>query len=339
MRACRNVSILLVSPRKNSESGFALIWAALMLTTLLGICGFSVDLGNWYLHIERAQRAADSAALDGAVFLPGDVLRARDAAIKGLIANGLSAQEANAAAIAPIPGHSDQLSVTISTSVTDTFLGFLGIDPHHTFLRRGIATTKPSLHMNQGSNMLGTYYPGTAWGPVDNSAGHYWITIDGADVNKVDGDRFATRSCAGAGERVDNCRGNRNDEYTGHYDVNVSVRPQARGGVLRTYLSKPLTQAMHRQTRRVTRSDVPIHATTPEFPRHHRTIAPETRDPTCMRLMPTMRAWTPSRRHRRRRIPSETVQAARYATARFPEPRTLPRQCPTPHTARGSTNG
>src|SRR5688572_30077985 len=46
-----------------NERGFVLLWAALMLTVLMGMAGLAVDVGNWYLKIQRAQRAADSAAL------------------------------------------------------------------------------------------------------------------------------------------------------------------------------------------------------------------------------------------------------------------------------------
>ena len=58
--------------RARSERGYVAVTVAIMLTVLLGFCAFAVDVGNWYYTGQRAQRAADAAALAGVPYLPSD---------------------------------------------------------------------------------------------------------------------------------------------------------------------------------------------------------------------------------------------------------------------------
>ena len=51
-----------------------------MIAVLLGMAGLSVDIANWYLQGNREQKAADAAALAGAVYLPDDPARATSTA-------------------------------------------------------------------------------------------------------------------------------------------------------------------------------------------------------------------------------------------------------------------
>jgi hypothetical protein len=56
--------------------GSVIVYAALALVVLLGAAGLSIDMGNLYLQRDKAQRAADAAALAGAIQLmnnQGDV--------------------------------------------------------------------------------------------------------------------------------------------------------------------------------------------------------------------------------------------------------------------------
>ena len=47
-----------------------LIWFALTLSLLLAFAGFAVDFWHWDNEGARMQKAADAAALGGAVFMP-----------------------------------------------------------------------------------------------------------------------------------------------------------------------------------------------------------------------------------------------------------------------------
>ena len=57
--------------RRDGENGFVLVWMALMLTRAdRGFAGLAVDFWSWNREGARMQKAADAAALGGAVFMP-----------------------------------------------------------------------------------------------------------------------------------------------------------------------------------------------------------------------------------------------------------------------------
>lgn len=67
--ASKNWALLsFASTNDRSETGAVLVFVCVILTTLLSLTAFVVDIANWYLHAERYQRAADAAALAGAVY-------------------------------------------------------------------------------------------------------------------------------------------------------------------------------------------------------------------------------------------------------------------------------
>jgi Flp pilus assembly protein TadG len=56
--------------RLGKESGQAVVYVVLMMVVMLGMAAFVIDLGFWYLDHNRAQAAADRAALTAAANLP-----------------------------------------------------------------------------------------------------------------------------------------------------------------------------------------------------------------------------------------------------------------------------
>jgi hypothetical protein len=98
--------------RYRSESGLVLVWMALMLVVLLGMAGFAVDLGSWYLRSSKLQRAADAAALAGVVWMPGDPAAAQAAAVVTLQKNGIDTTKV--AVTYPPPTASQQFRVQLS---------------------------------------------------------------------------------------------------------------------------------------------------------------------------------------------------------------------------------
>ena len=70
-------------PEAARDSGFVLVWLALMVTALLGMAGLAIDVANWYFQAQRQQKAADAAALAGARSI-------RDQLIAQLTATGTS---------------------------------------------------------------------------------------------------------------------------------------------------------------------------------------------------------------------------------------------------------
>src|SRR5581483_708562 len=105
--------------RYRSESGLVLVWMALMLVVLLGMAGFAVDLGSWYLRSAKLQRAADAAALAGVVWMPGDPASAQAAAVATLKKNGVDVSKVSVSY--PPPASNQQFRVQLSDPSVPTF--------------------------------------------------------------------------------------------------------------------------------------------------------------------------------------------------------------------------
>src|SRR5450755_3971057 len=75
---------------ERDESGIALIWMSLFLMVLIGFAALAVDIGHGYLVAQRAQNAADAAALAGTIYLPGDLPTAQSAAATVASQNGFT---------------------------------------------------------------------------------------------------------------------------------------------------------------------------------------------------------------------------------------------------------
>jgi hypothetical protein len=98
--------------RRREESGVVLVWMALMMVVLLGMAGFAVDLGSWYLRSSKLQRAADAAALAGVVWMPGDPASAQAVAQATLAKNGIDTTKV--AVSYPAPGSPQQFRVKLT---------------------------------------------------------------------------------------------------------------------------------------------------------------------------------------------------------------------------------
>src|SRR5215210_6913861 len=63
------------SPRRpqHDESGMVAVWTAMLLVVIIGFTAWAVDFSGWKREGARMQRAADAAALAGAVFMPENV--------------------------------------------------------------------------------------------------------------------------------------------------------------------------------------------------------------------------------------------------------------------------
>src|SRR5690242_16798331 len=53
-----------------SEQGFYMVWTAVTFITVTAFAGLAMEYNRWQGIATRAQKAADAAALAGAVFMP-----------------------------------------------------------------------------------------------------------------------------------------------------------------------------------------------------------------------------------------------------------------------------
>lgn len=178
-----------------SEKGFALAYIALMMTVLVGIGGFAVDVGHWYLKAQRLQRSADSAALAGSVFLPGDATSAKSIAEDVLLRNY---DQSNIKTISQREGHPTQLKVQLTETVNNYFVGLVGFHKI-TLTRAAVAEYRPYVPMGSPSNMLGQEpsNSGPKWEKLTSvgTQSNYWLNIAAAGTAKSNGDRYSGGVC------------------------------------------------------------------------------------------------------------------------------------------------
>jgi hypothetical protein len=176
-----------------------------MLVVLVAFAGVSVDVGNWYFVGNKAQKAADSAALSGAVFLPSNLSVGQTVALDTAKGNGFSSTQGDTVTAAQA-ARPNQMRVTITRPVKNFFLGLLGIGTT-TLTRTAVAEFQGPVPMGSPDNRLGRD-PETGYDP------QFWINVAGPNATKVSGDRFTANTCGSTGQSstVANCSGT-NTEY------------------------------------------------------------------------------------------------------------------------------
>jgi hypothetical protein len=166
----------------------------MFFATLVGLGGASLDVGNWYLHIERTQRAADAAALAGAVSVPGHPDTAISVAKTVLEANNVD--PTTATDIGPNPGRPDRMDVTLHSSVRNYFLSIFGFKTF-SYDRTSHAGYLSAINMGSPDNSLGQE-PGVLGSTWSNSgsASNFFIGQNTAMFSKSEADRWNTNGCA-----------------------------------------------------------------------------------------------------------------------------------------------
>lgn len=196
--------------KSRRERGVVVIWFALMLIVLMGFAGFAVDMSNWWFQAERLQRAADSGAHAGVVFLPADLNGATNTARNEVRKNGYTTTGAGANSTITVTQepNPNRLRVKLTTEVPNYFIGLLGVESV-TLTREAVAEYIAPVPMGSPENKLGN----------DPARGYtspqLWLNVAGPNGNKGSGDRYQSKNCP---LRVAGCTnsvnvGIQNDEY------------------------------------------------------------------------------------------------------------------------------
>lgn len=107
--------------RGTDERGVVAVWVALLMVVFLGFTAWAVDFSRWNDERTHMQKAADAAALAGAVYLPDDPAGAISAAKNVAAKNGYSS-----GVNALVQSNANQLRVTINKSVKNYFAQVVG---------------------------------------------------------------------------------------------------------------------------------------------------------------------------------------------------------------------
>ena len=168
----------------SSEGGFALVFFAIAIVALLGIAALVVDVGYWYLHGQKLQRAADAAALAGVVWVPGSCGNATSTADQTAQANGVPQSEVTVECPAAEP---HVLIVTITdTGVPTFFAKVFGLDKISE-TRTSTAEYQPPVPLGSPENSFGT---GGLSLDANGDTSNIWAAINGYCTSKENGDEY-----------------------------------------------------------------------------------------------------------------------------------------------------
>ncbi|MFA7265847.1 MAG: pilus assembly protein TadG-related protein, partial [Candidatus Nanopelagicales bacterium] len=227
--------------RLRGDRGAVAVMASIMFVPIvLGSAAIGVDMSNWYYLGQRLQVAADAAALAGSVYMPSDFDAATEHARKVSTQNGFTHDpsnpvEAERVNVLPETGEkASELRVTV-TAATKNFFGWAIGESSQTMTRTAVAEYRGPVLMGSPCNLFGNEpngsvtsqssttpivtradYASAASDPGCSTTPQLWANVGGRGADKVWGDRYSARGCAG-GET--NCTGSTNNEYNplGHF--------------------------------------------------------------------------------------------------------------------------
>jgi hypothetical protein len=191
--------------RLNGKSGQAIVLLALTGTLLIGGVGIAVDLAVGYMYSIAAERAASAAALSGVEFMPdqfspgsalptGSRNDATDRAIDEAKRNAFDVGDtANGVTVtpAPVPGHANQLRVTVARNAPVFFMQIFGFSTYRV-ARTAIAAYLPPISLGQ---------PGSQIGASVSSLGgssFYFMRTEGWATDRQQGDAYTPNPNGGA---------------------------------------------------------------------------------------------------------------------------------------------
>ena len=220
--------------RAGPERGFFMVWMALTLVTLTAFAGLGLEYSRWNTLISRIQKAADAAALGGAVFLPENLPTATSTALSISSQNGFTNGTQGIAVTTARGNLPNQLKVTISVPTHNPW-GQLVNYNSTTIIRSAVAEYQ--LPQNLGS-------PANTYGNDPEAAGaqpQFWGNIFGPSSNKDKGDAIQSAGPSANASlcNADNCPGSVNKDYdTNGYFYGIEV-PAGASGALNVQVFDP----------------------------------------------------------------------------------------------------
>ena len=153
--------------RATEERGYVAVMTALMIVPLMGFAGFAVDVGAWYGRASELHRAADAAALAGAVWQP-DYAKAKDAALAEAARNGFT-DGVDGIEVEVLASGLNQLTVQITDTEVDTYFAGLFLDEVEIGRQsvaeysRPVPVGSPANFIGAGTQGFGLIPPTNAW--------------------------------------------------------------------------------------------------------------------------------------------------------------------------------
>jgi hypothetical protein len=202
------------SRTRREEDGLVLVWMAMVIILLLAVAALAVDLVHAYAVGQKAQNAADAAALAGAIQLPFDTsncnpaeAHARDLAKNNGFDNGV----AGATVTATCTG-ANEMTVQVKSKF-DTFFGkAIGIDTL-TVNRHAVGQFDAPVRMGSPANNIGNvaacplaFGGNQCLSDPPNGAQALWAQVEGKDSQSGQGNALTTHNCTNSS--MDECNPN-----------------------------------------------------------------------------------------------------------------------------------
>lgn len=193
------------------EEGFVLVWVGLMMVVLVGMGALGIDVAHLYQVKGEAQKAADAAALAGAVYLPENASSGSTQA--GVLANRNGFTDVTATQDSSRPS---QMNVTVRKRVDNFLAGVLGIAQSDVSASASAEYLKP-VAMGSPANQYGND-PESNASPGTNGYPNLWGNVASGGSVKGNGDAYQAGLQSGQCN-ADNCPGAVNKDYdpNGYY--------------------------------------------------------------------------------------------------------------------------
>lgn len=195
----------------DAERGAILVISTFLLTMMIALAGFAVDFTRWSREGTMEQRAADAAALAGAVYMPDNFNGARTAALSVAKKNGFEHGVDDTTVVVERGVRSNQVRVTISRRLDNIFGGIVGVGST-TITKDSLAEYQRAVNMGSPSNQFGNNPEAGTFNATTYP--NFWGSIAGPNTNKVQGDAVSSRPCSSSGSSAsDNCSSSLNTEF------------------------------------------------------------------------------------------------------------------------------
>jgi len=192
------------------EQGFYMVWFALTFVTLTAFAGLALEFNRWQQLATRAQKAADAAALGGAVFMPDNVgNKAFTTAQTLAAANGFTNGSNGITVTTAVGKLPNQLKVTVSILTHNPWGALVGYGST-TITRSAVAEYQVPQNLGSPQNIYGNDPESAAAQP------QFWGNVFGPSSNKDKGDAIQAAGPAPAAASLcnaDNCAGSVNKDY------------------------------------------------------------------------------------------------------------------------------
>ena len=221
--------------RSGVEQGFFMVFFAVIFTTLVGFAGLALEYNRWQQISTRAQKAADAAALGGAVFMPENVGNKAYTTAQSIATQNGFTNGSNGVTITTAAGRlPNQLKVQI-TVITHNPWGAIVNYGSTTIVRTAVAEYQLPQNLGSPQNSYGNDPESAAAQP------QLWGNVFGPSSNKDKGDAIqgAGPNAQAALCNADNCPSSVNADYdTNGYFYGIDV-PAGTTGALNVQVYDP----------------------------------------------------------------------------------------------------